>query len=177
MFKNNFFTEHLRTTASGHFHSLNNLFTRLFILANMIYHGFQAWWISWALHLENFTKQTTHRSSRSLMFFRIGVLKNFTNSTGEICKMFKITFFYKSPLVAASWPSYCCTGRRISLRYQLELVWLNWLTFIYTCWISVFYPAILHLKVTEAAPLVFYKKALRNIHWEAPVLLIKNETY
>ena len=95
----------------------------------------------------------------------------------EICEMFKITFFYKSPPVAASWPSYCCIGRRISLRYQLELVWLNWLTFIYTCWISVFYPAILHLKVTEAAPLVFYKKAFRNIHWEAPVLLIKNETY
>ena len=53
-----------------------------FIFANIIYHGFQAWWISWALHLENFTKQMTHRSSRSLMFFRVGVIKNFTNFTG-----------------------------------------------------------------------------------------------
>ena len=78
----------------------------------------------------------------------------------EMCEMFKITFFYKSPPVAASWPSYCCIGRRISLRYQLELVWLNWLTFIYTCWISVFYPVILHLKVTEAATRSIKKKHL-----------------
>ena len=83
--KNNFFTEHLRRTASRHFHSLNNLTvflqsselieTRLFIFANMFYHGFQAWWISWALHLENF------RSSRPQVFSKKGVLRNFEKFT------------------------------------------------------------------------------------------------
>ena len=76
----------------------------------------------WALHLENFTKQTTHRSSSLLMFFRIGVLKNFTNFT--VCEMFRITFLYKSPPVAASWPSYCCIGRHIIILIKLVNIYI-----------------------------------------------------
>ena len=82
------------------------------------------------------------RSSRSQMFFRIGVLKNFAIFTGkhlcrslfliklqcwrpatllkrdstqvfscEYCKIFKNTFFYRTPLVATFFLSYCfsCT--------------------------------------------------------------------
>ena len=51
---------------------------------------------------------TKVRSSRSQMFFKIGVLKNFANFTPtqafscEICKIFKSTFFYRTPPVAAS---------------------------------------------------------------------------
>ena len=131
--KNNFFTEHLRRTASRHFHSLNNLTvflqsselieTRLFIFANMFYHGFQAWWISWALHLENF------RSSRPQVFSKIGVLRNFEKFSEcfffykvaglrvatlskkrlwhgcfpvNFCEVSKNTFSYRTPPVAAS---------------------------------------------------------------------------
>ena len=36
------------------------------------------------------------------MFFKIGVLKNFTNFTVEICKIFKNILFYRTPPVAAS---------------------------------------------------------------------------
>ena len=71
--------------------------------------------------------KSMERSSRSHMFFKIGVLKNFANSTGKhlswslfltkfftdletptqmlsctICKIFKNTFFYRTPQVAAT---------------------------------------------------------------------------
>ena len=136
LFKNNFFYRYLWTTASGHLHSLNNLF----FLAMEWTNRNQAFYICkhdlsrlssvmnimsspwWALHLENFTKQTTHRSSLLLMFFRIGVLKNFTNFT--VCEMFRITFLYKSPPVAASWPSYCCIGRHIIILIKLVNIYI-----------------------------------------------------
>ena len=74
----------------------------------------------------------------------------------------------------ASWPSYRCIGRLISLRYHVELVWLNWLTFIYTCWIYVFYPAILHLKVTEAAASgVLWKKYFAIFTGKQPFFKLK----
>ena len=92
--KNNFFAEHLRRTACGHLHSLNNLTvflqsselieTRLFRFANMFYHGHQAWWISWALHLEKF---------RSSLFCKKGVLRNFEKFTEQ--HMCQSLFFNK----------------------------------------------------------------------------------
>ena len=131
-----FFNRYLRATASGHLHSLNNLFflaiewtnrNQVFYickhdlsrLSSMMNVMSSPWW---ALHLENFMKQTTHISSSLLMFFRIGVLKNFTNFT--VCEMFRITFLYKSLLVAASWPSYCCIGRHIIILIKLVNIYI-----------------------------------------------------
>ena len=161
MFKNNFFTEHLRATASEHFHSFNNFL--FFFFGHPLKPGFlylRTWFITafkrdeyhelciWKT-LRNKRPMEAAVSFSEQVFLKISQISQVFSC--EICEMFKITFFYKSPPVAASWPSYCCIGRRISLRYHGELVWLNWWTFIYTCWISVFYLAILLLKVTEAA--------------------------
>ena len=55
-----------------------------FYIFEHVLHVFRTWWISWSLHLENFTlrnKQTAHRSSCSHMSYKICVLKNFTNFT------------------------------------------------------------------------------------------------
>ena len=56
--KKNLFIEHLRTTASGLFHSLKPsselIETKFFIFLNMLYHDFRTWWISSPLHLKNF---------------------------------------------------------------------------------------------------------------------------
>ena len=163
MFKNNFFTEHLRTTNSGHFHSLNNLFFMAiqWTNRNQAFLYLQTWYIT-AFKRDEYHELGIWKTLRNkrpieaavrLCFSEKVFLKISQDShvfSREIYEMFKITFFYNSPPVAASCPSYCCIRRRIFLRYHVELVWLNWLTFIYTCWIFVFYPAILHLKVTEA---------------------------
>ena len=67
--------------------------TKFFIFLIMSYHGFRTWWISWPLHLENLRReQTTHRSSCSHIFSKIGVLRNFTNIIGKhlCCSRFLI---------------------------------------------------------------------------------------
>ena len=131
MFKNNFFTEHIRTTASGHFHSLNNWF---FFFSIQWTNRNQAFYIcehdlsrlSSAMNIMSIWKtlrnkrpiETTVRLCFSEKFhkFRRCFLVKFV-------KCLRLGNFYKSPLVAASWPSYCCIGRRISLRHHMELVW------------------------------------------------------
>ena len=78
--------------------------------------------------------------------------------------------------MAASWPSYCCIGRRISLRYHMELAWLDWSVFIYTCWISVILSCNSSFKSHRSGhQRCSTKKAFRNIHRKAPVLLIKKD--
>ena len=184
--KNNFFTEHLRITASGHFRSLNS-FTffaiiwtnrnQAFDILNMFYHGFQAWGISWALHLENFTKQTTHRSSRSHMFFKNVFLKISQISqvlSKEICEMF--TFLQKSSggcfltqllLLRKTHFSEIPRGTRL----------INWLTFIYMLNFCILYCNSLLKSHRSGHQWCSVKKALRNIHRKAPLFLIKKETY
>ena len=70
-------------------------------------------------HFDNDSKVQKNRSSLSQMFFKIGILKNFTTFNGklqqdrefntptqvfscEYCQIFKNSFFYRTPPVAAS---------------------------------------------------------------------------
>ena len=70
IFKNPLFTKHLRQHDSFWIFSFTWLFlppsklieTSFFLFLNMFYHVFRTWWISWSLHLENFTLQNKQPS-------------------------------------------------------------------------------------------------------------------
>ena len=141
-----------------------------FYIFEHVLHGFRTWWISWSLHLENFTlrnKQTAHRSSCSHMSYKICVLKNFTNFTekhlswshllikfqswrpANLLKRDSNTLFYRTPPVTASWYSCYCIGRCIPLRHHVELSGvfrlINWLTiYIYIYILPEFLHSILY---------------------------------
>ena len=142
-------------------HSSELVETMLFILRTRFimtfkrdeYHELCIW--------ETLRNKTTHRGSRSQMFFKIGVLKNFTisrvfsrNNSGG-CFLTQLLLHRKT--------DFCDIPRGIRLIN-------NWLSFIYTCWISVFYAVIFYLKGHSS---ISIKKAFRNIHRKAPVFLIK----
>ena len=114
--------------------------TKLFIFLNMFYYGFRTWWISWDLHLDNFTVRNKRPIEAASYSVQKRVLKNFTNFTGKhLCQSrfliklqalhdpntgvflwnlwnFEEYHFYRTHSVAASWSSCCFIGRRISLR-------------------------------------------------------------
>ena len=77
------------------------------------------------------------RSSRSQMFFKIGVLKIFAKFIGkylyqslayvfsfEFCKIFQNTFFYKTPPVVGSW-------------FSKRFVWINLPKWTVLCWLNM----------------------------------------
>ena len=121
--------------------------TRFSIFLNMYYHGFQTWWISWALYLKfAFTLRNKWPIEAAVCIYspkkvflkfqkfhrKIPALESLFNKVADLPRVqhrcfpvkfanFKEHLFYRTPPVTASWPSCCCIGRRISLRHHVEL--------------------------------------------------------
>ena len=82
------------------------------------------------------------RSSRSQMFFKIGVLKNFATLTGKLCWSLQ-AFFYRTPTVAGS-------------GFSRKIVFFSWIWYLLMIVAPAFAPTPLKTRVKNL------KSSLRN---------------